>query len=267
MKDYLTIKEFSKLSGIETTTLRYWDEIGLLSPARRDPRNNYRCYTPDQVIAANFITVMSSLGLPLKTIAEAEKERTPEFIMQMIERQEKVLDMEMSRLRECYSVIHTRRELINHGLSIDESEISVKLLDDKEYILGPPNEFEEGQTFYEPFMDFCRKAKDLRINLNFPVGGYHASMESFLRKPGQPDRFLSIDPTGNSTRVAGEYLVGFTRNYYGRFSDLPERLAAYAQENSLAWFGPVYVIYLHDETCIRDPEQYLVQVSVAVKSS
>ena len=80
MKDFLTVREFSKLSGIEVTTLHYWDDCGLFSPAKRDPENNYRCYTPDQIIGVNFITVLKSLNIPLKIINEIENERNPESI-------------------------------------------------------------------------------------------------------------------------------------------------------------------------------------------
>jgi len=68
MKNQLTIKEFSELSGIDASTLRYWDEIGLFSPAHRNTENNYRYYAPTQIIAINFITVLSRLNIPLKTI-------------------------------------------------------------------------------------------------------------------------------------------------------------------------------------------------------
>ena len=264
MKDFLTVKEFSKLSGIATTTLRYWDEIGLLSPVERGSENNYRYYSPRQIILANFITVMSSLNIPLKMIAQADEDRNPASVVEMLERREKVLDMEMARLREGYSIIHTRRELINFGMRADISEISITHLDDREIVFGPPCEFLEGQTFYEPFMQFCRQAKDLRINLNFPIGGYHKNMESFLATPDQPYCFFSLDPTGNSKQEAGDYLVGYVRGYYGELGDLPEKMAAYIRENSLPCSGPVYTMYLHDEISIKEPDQYLAQISVAL---
>jgi effector-binding domain-containing protein len=48
--------------------------------------------------------------------------------------------------------------------------------------------------------------------------------------------------------------------------DLPERMNAYAEENALTVSGPVYTLYLHDEICIKDPSQYLVQICVAVSN-
>jgi len=288
MKNFLSMQEFSKLSGVEISTLRYWDSIGLFSPIKRNPENNYRRYSPEQIMAVKFITVMSELGVSLKTIGEIEKERNPEKIIRLIEQQEKLLDMKMMRLRECYSIIHMRRELINYGMKVvdgftavdgvrmdssyaaedgikvNAEKISVLKRDDLPIIIGPRNEWKEGEGFYGPFKNFCAQAEKLRINLSFPIGGMHENWQSFLEAPSEPDYFFSLDPTGSSRRKAGEYLIGFSRNYYGRLDDAAKRLAAYAEEHSLTLHGPVYVMYLHDEVCIQDHANYLAQVCVAV---
>jgi len=265
MKEFLSVKEFSKLSGIETTTLRYWDEIGLFSPAKRDPENNYRYYSPQQVIAVNFISVLSSLKIPLKAIEELKHERTPENILDLIEYHENILDMEMRRIRESYSIMHTRRELIKLGIRADVTKVELHDLDERMLILGAPNDFVEGEDFIEPFMKFCRSANDLRINLSFPICGYHNDLEYFLTAPGRPNHFCSIDPTGNVKMEAGTYMVGCVRGFYGELEVMPERLMNFASANSLEVSGPVFTIYLHDEICLVDPANYLAAVYVPVK--
>ncbi|MCL2748253.1 MAG: MerR family transcriptional regulator [Oscillospiraceae bacterium] len=264
MKRYLSIKEFSQLSGVETTTLRYWDEIGLFCPVRRNPETNYRYYTPQQVIAVNFVAVMSNLNVPLRTINDLLSVRDPETVIDVIERQERRLNMEMHRLRESFTIIQTRRNLIRMGARAKPNEISLVELPESAYVLGSPNDFKADEPFYEPFMRFCQNADGLRINLNYPIGGCHDSMESFLGSPGQPDYFFSVDPTGNAKQPAGTYMVGYSSGYYGEFGDLPEKMAAFAEERELDCCGIVYAVYLLDEICIKDPDQYLAQVCVAV---
>lgn len=287
MKEFLSVKEFSKFSGIEQTTLRYWDDIGLFSPAKRDPENNYRYYSPQQIIAVNFISVLSGLNIPLKTISELERERTPEKIVELIDAQEKILDMEMRRIREAYSIIHMRRELINYGLRlengfyevdgtkvsdgsmkgsswVDENEIAVLDRTERIYILGPRNTWDEDGSFYEPFMKFCDSETDLRMNLNFPIGGYHESVETFFKAPGQPNHFISLDPTGNREAAAGKYIIGFCRGYYGQFGNLAVKIKNFMKKNSIHANGPVYTIYLHDEVCLKNLDQYLVEVAIAI---
>jgi DNA-binding transcriptional MerR regulator len=267
MKKFLSIQEFSKISGVETSTLRYWDEIGLFTPIRRNPENNYRYYDLPQILALNFVTTLSELEIPLKTIAELRQERDPENFLQVLEKRERQLDMELRDLRLRSSIIHARQELIRYGLKVDETEVSVLTCENKTLILWPRNEYKEGDTFVEPMAKYIQQTSKQHINLSFPVGGYYDDMDSFKKSPDLPNHFISIDPLGTHIRKEGEYLSGFARGYYGELGDLPERMAAYAEKNAINVSGPVYVLYLHDETCSQDPSQYLAQAFVAVTRS
>jgi len=264
MTETLSIHEFSKISGVESSTLRYWDEIGVFSPVMRNPENNYRHYSPAQLLALNFVTTLSDLEIPLKTIAKLREDRDPENFLELLEKQERQMDMEMRNLRQRYSIIHARRELINMGIKVDVNSISVLHLEERAMILWPRNEYNEGDTFLQPLAAFISHTGEQHINLSFPVAGRHDSMESFAKAPGRPDNFLSIDPIGTYTRKAGDYLVGYARGNYGEIGDLPERMIAYAKENSLNTSGPVYSMYLHEEICTKDPENYLCKCSIAV---
>jgi effector-binding domain-containing protein len=149
-------------------------------------------------------------------------------------------------------------------MRVDESSISVMPLEERAMILWPRNEYKEGDSFLEPLSAHIADTAERHINLSFPVAGRHDNMESFMRASGRPDNFISIDPIGTYMRKAGNYLVGFARGNYGDIGDLPERMAAYALENSIALTGPVYTMYLHEEICTVDPAQYLAKCSVAV---
>jgi len=265
MVDTLSIHEFSKTSGVESSTLRYWDEIGIFSPIMRNPENNYRHYSPTQLLALNFVTTLSELEIPLKTIAELRKERDPENFLDLLEKQEKQMDMEMRSLRTRYSIIHARRELINMGMKVEVDKISIMHFEDTAMFLWPRNEYkDDGETFIDPLASFVSKTGEYHINLSFPVAGLHDNMESFSKGPARPDHFLSIDPIGTYTRKGGDYVVGFARGNYGEIGNLPERMAAYIAENGLHASGPVYTIYLFEEICTADPTQYLAKCSVAL---
>jgi len=264
VSDTLSIQEFSKVSNVESSTLRYWDEIELFSPLMRNPENNYRHYSSAQLLALNFVTTLSTLDIPLKTIAELRDKRDPEEFLEILERLEKRMDMEMRDLRQRYSIIHARRELIKMGMRVDESSISVVPLGAREMIVWPRNEYKEGDSFLQPLTKHIHDTGEYHINLSFPVAGRHDNMESFLKGPGRPDNFVSIDPIGTYIRKAGDYLVGFARGYYGELGDLPERMDKHAKENDLTLTGPVFTMYLHEEISTSDPSQYLAKCSVAI---
>lgn len=262
----LTIKEFSKLAGVHQTTLRYYDDIGLLLPAKRGDENNYRYYTLFQLTTLKLITVLVSLGVPLSVIQEMVKGRTPESVIEMISRQESILDRKLHELQAAYSVLHTFRKNMQNGLTGKAGEIRLEDMEDTHLVLGPENRFKsEDESFHENFLNFCHSANEYRVNLDYPIGGYHYNMASFLDNANHPDKFFSLDPLGNCTREAGKYLVGYNGGYDGDFRELARRMAAYAQENELEFVGPVYVVYLLDEISIKEPERYLARISVHVK--
>jgi DNA-binding transcriptional MerR regulator len=79
-KDFLTISEFSKSTGISEKSLRHYDNKGILIAAGRgnNYKNNYRLYSPSQIITAKFVRVLTDIGVPLETIKDLAEKRTPE---------------------------------------------------------------------------------------------------------------------------------------------------------------------------------------------
>lgn len=62
-----TINKLAKLAGISTRTLRYYDELGLLSPIRLSS-NGYRIYGQKEVDLLQQILFYRELGVPLEEI-------------------------------------------------------------------------------------------------------------------------------------------------------------------------------------------------------
>ena len=266
MKESLSIQDFSKLSGIPPSTLRYWESVGLFHPMKRDADNNYRYYSPVQLSTLNFIKVLTSLGIPLKTIVELRKDRTPDRLLALLEKRERELDMELRNLLQSSSIIHTRQDLIRHGQKADPSVISIQYREERRMILWPRNTYSDGDTYRNPLLGFTSKPEYLNVNLGYPVGAYWDDLDSFLSAPAHPHHYYSVDPTGSHLKKGTDYLLAYKYGYYGQTSDLPDRIKVYIAENNVETAGPVYVIYMHDEVCTNDPELYLSQISVAVSN-
>jgi len=64
-----TINKLAKLAGISTRTLRYYDEINLLSPNRLSS-NGYRIYGQKEIDKLQLILFYRELGLPLQEIKQ-----------------------------------------------------------------------------------------------------------------------------------------------------------------------------------------------------
>lgn len=64
----LRIGEFSRLSRVTVKTLRFYDELGLLKPAKVDAESGYRYYSPEQLLTVKRISALKEQGFTLEQI-------------------------------------------------------------------------------------------------------------------------------------------------------------------------------------------------------
>ncbi len=73
-----TIGEFSRITRITVKALRFYQEKGLLAPARQDPLTGYRYYNGDSLEWALAVKALKELGFTLGEIQEALAGMPPE---------------------------------------------------------------------------------------------------------------------------------------------------------------------------------------------
>ena len=261
--DLLSIKDFSNLTGIKQSTLRYYDDLGLFSPTHRG-ENGYRYYSPQQIVTINSINLLHELDMPIRQISGIQSNRTPELMFKVLSDKEETLEAELLNLERSYNVVRTLKRMIQIGLTSDESIVETRFFDELPIVIGPENDFQSDEQFYGAFLKFCSNAKNYRIDLRLPVGGLFDSFDEFCNYSSKPTRFFSVDPKGLDKRAAGKYLSAFSRGYYGETGDLVDRMKKHLLEQGLIPIGPVYNIFLHDELSIDNPNNYLLQATVEV---
>jgi len=122
------ISEFSRLSRIPLQTLRYYDQIGLLKPARIDSSTGYRHYAAEQLLEINRIVIFKELGFTLQQITQLlQEDISAEQIRGMLRLKEseiqQLLENEMSKL----SRIKERMQLVEReGKMEKEQEVVIK---------------------------------------------------------------------------------------------------------------------------------------------
>jgi DNA-binding transcriptional MerR regulator len=259
----VSIREFSDFTGVKQSVLRYYDAIGLFQPVERG-ENNYRYYSLEQIQTIKLIDTLRALKVPLKKIEEIMQSRSPEAMIGILTQHEVELNNELRVLQESFALIHMLRTLMQNDIPLDENEISIKFLDELCIALGQVNDFCPDEEYHRVYSNYYRTARNLRVNLSYPIGGYFDTIDEFLKTPSQPKRYFSLDPNGLDLRKAGNYIVAYTRGGYGEMSDLPQRIGDYMKANGITKAGPVYQIYPLNEMSTKDPHNYLQQISIRV---
>ncbi|NOU67368.1 MerR family transcriptional regulator [Paenibacillus sp. LMG 31461] len=86
-----TVQHLGKLAGISTRTLRYYDEIELLMPARINS-SGYRIYGQNEVDRLQQILFYRELGIPLEQIKDIMSSPTYDGTRALMDHREQLLD-------------------------------------------------------------------------------------------------------------------------------------------------------------------------------
>jgi DNA-binding transcriptional MerR regulator len=105
-----SIGEFARLGTVSVRTLRHYDEIGLLQPAKVDPGTGYRSYSASQLGQLNRIIALKDLGFSLTQAGKLLGGITVEELRGMLALRRAQLEQELdeytTRLREVESRLH-----------------------------------------------------------------------------------------------------------------------------------------------------------------
>jgi DNA-binding transcriptional MerR regulator len=105
----IRIGDFSRLARVSVVTLRHYDDLGLLKPARIDPETGYRYYTPDQLPRLNRILALKELGFSLEQVARLlQDELPPAQIRGMLVLQRAQLEQQVHEQRARLAAVEAR---------------------------------------------------------------------------------------------------------------------------------------------------------------
>jgi DNA-binding transcriptional MerR regulator len=264
----ISVGEMARYARISRPALIHYDHLGLISPVKRGDNNNYRFYSSRQLQSIRLVATLQEMGMPLKEISKLLRRRTPENILELIEKHESDLERGIAELRRTQALMRTLKGAITEGLAADEDRLEVCFTEEESLLLGPQINYSGGRTVEKAmleFYEFCR-TYDETLDLNYPVWGVFSEQRIKNRDWHLPDRFYFKMPDAPDRRPAGLYLVGYTRGYYGSSDALYSKMMDYIEENDIEVCGPAYETYPLNEISVVDTNNYLMRISINVRT-
>ena len=123
----LTISAFARAVDLAPSTLRYYDEAGLLPPAEVDPRTGYRYYTPELERRATLIRRMRDVGVPveaMRLVLAGPPERAAAVLGGFADRAARNAQQAYAVVDEIVSVLHSERSTQPVAVTVDGPELA-----------------------------------------------------------------------------------------------------------------------------------------------
>ena len=275
--DYLSIGEFSKISGISRKNLIYYDNIGLFSP-EITLANGYRFYYYRQLYAVNMICTLKDIGVPLKKIKEYTENINPERLIELFGNQLNNVEAEISKLTQIRDMMVMRIEDALTAQDIRTDAIELHHFKAEPIFVSKNLQMIEGQrvTFSKMLTRFYQHANSQGYHTSFPYGTM-VDLTHYDETIDFPDfqysdefknafRFYYRVPISNTYKPAGGYLVLYTYGFdFEQRSAIYRKIIDYAKKHSLKLRRELYEDYLVNEVSTSKPEDYLVRITIPIE--
>lgn len=264
MKDqaYMPISEFSRLTGIKRENLRYYDQIGLLSPECRG-ENGYRYYTQRQLSTAYLIYSLRELGISIEEIKKYIDRRTPQKMFSLFNSQKEYILKEMKKLERTLEIMELYVDMAEDALKYEENSINIEYKKKEPIFLGPiisPDSIDDSVIALYDY------AATKGIDLGYPFGTI-VSIENIDSEKSLSvlQHYFKIESDHNSYKPEGKYAVLYGKCAYAESDNLYENLLTFIKENKLRICSHAYEEYPLNELSTKDDNQYCVKIEIMVE--
>lgn len=184
MKEYLTIGEVAQIKRISIKSLRYYEHIGILIPAKINPENGYRYYASEQLLTVDMIKFLASMDIPLKQWNKYIDPASGFHLSELIEDSKGIIQEQIHRLK----VRQKKLEIAARGLKDNEKYEYVagfyeRRIPARNVLCYPLNEPESPVDFHKKLSILFEIAQEYRVSANYPSGmlmDYSPEKQSFF---------------------------------------------------------------------------------------
>lgn len=271
----LSIGEFSKICGVSTKTLRYYDEIALINPDEINPENGYRYYSIKQLKKMLFINRLKSYHFSLeeiKAVLEWEEDHSEENLCSALSRKRREIQEKLNEFEFILNQMSTDILNLENYIPImsylDHIEVQLVetqpmnilymrlMMNSEDYVAGYDKYF---SRLYEKI------ATEKLTLLDKPLTIYHSPE---YNPAGNDTEFaIPIKETVKATRdfTGGLCAKSVLKGAYSEMASVYARLREWVENEGYELVNSPYEVYITDPTQATVPEDIVTEVYFPIK--
>jgi DNA-binding transcriptional MerR regulator len=272
----LKIGDFSRLSQVPIKTLRFYDQMGLFSPAQIDPFTGYRYYTLDQLSQLNRILALKDLEFSLEQIARLldddlrEDELHGMLRLKQMELQQQVEEAQARLIR-----LQTRLKQIEMEGKMPDYEMVLKKIEPQR-VLSIRQIVPSTRDIRRLFDEITEALHKHHIQSNGPwIAMYHhpgfrdidLDVEVAIPVAAMLDHLVLPDGRQMTTRTIPAIARAMTVLLHGNYNKLSEVYMAlnnHLYTHRYNYLGPAREVYLRGPYDTDDPAGYLTEIQYPI---
>ncbi|MGM9607634.1 MAG: MerR family transcriptional regulator [Oscillospiraceae bacterium] len=169
---YLTISEFAGLRNVSIGSLRYYEKLKILTPARIDPATNYRYYLPEQLKTLDTIMLCVALDIPLKDLKNYVDEEGALDEKSILETGKKAMQDKISEMQAKLEITQFGLDTIARNQRYSERKgVYIREIEERYLIEAPfPGEWKDLSLEEKEPIELFQEAQAKNMAPVFPPG-------------------------------------------------------------------------------------------------
>ena len=262
-KMYLTTGEFAKLCHTTKHTLFHYCDINLFNPAYTD-ENGYRYYHVLQYDTFMTISELRAIGMSLTEIKEYFAERSPERMIKLYNKQEQLINKQITKLKKIKTHVHRQKETINQVIECSQNYF----VETQEQMYLACSEWTTQRDDYSMASSIGALMTGKAYDDSMRSSGMICKRADSLYSDSYPFCFYMGTTTKQttSTRIkqAGSYLCTYHYGDYESMSNTFQELIAYANQQRIELDDWIYAETIIGDWAVRQPQEYIIKVFIMI---
>ncbi|GAA0371792.1 multidrug efflux transcriptional regulator BltR [Alkalibacterium iburiense] len=263
----LSTGQFAKLVGVSKHTLFFYDEKDIFSPLLRKD-NGYRYYSIRQIETFLVISSLKDLGMPLEDIKSYLTSRSPDALVQLLDKETHKLDKRINHLKGLKEMMEEKKSVTKKAMDADLSVFTIERQRKKKLLITEVKDVLNSKQYYEAFQKHYSilykegKRSSWLEGLMVPVSetytmhtGYRGYLYTVVENPA----------ISNHTLTEGDYLIGYFKGDDEAIEEAHHQLISYAKEQGYTFGDYIFEDVVLDELAIRSYNQYVYKLALQIK--
>lgn len=270
-KEYYSIGEVSKICNISKKALRFYDQIGIISPDKVQEENNYRFYSQQTLLYIPVIKYYKQMGFKLEEMREVLEGNSYVVVERQFRRKIEELRQLENSIHNSYISVKDWYDLIIEAQLVmdnDVTEVAVKYIDSEIYcFMEQPFEYNYRESIinieWTNYLESINNAITGAVVLCFPSFRDKMSGKSknakIMQRPVLPYKEEQVTTVGGYM-VASCYHIGSLENIHETY----EKICKWTKEHGYICSEECYERYVTDFWTIKNEDQFVTEILVRV---
>lgn len=269
IKKYYLIGEVAKITNLPVRTLHYYNDIGILIPAKIDSHTNYRYYSYEQIAIIHNIKFLKDANFTIKEMFLYLNSKDIHIKQNMLKSKQVEVLNKINILQQTNNKLSLFID--NTDLLSENDEIVVKHFPAAYYAYS---RYKGSCSIEEFYLRFAKLLKIVKEN-NFSMIGtmqtvHHSNHDNFDYQNADIEVRIAIEENiiiDGVTKKEADCLVAATIHYgaYDSMSKSYIKLMKWLNDNSYLYLGHAIENYLIDIALTDNTEDYVTEILLPIK--